>query len=887
MTRTPSFTPGQPSGGYMYRERPDGMWQRTDEYGRDYGTVPSPPSSTAQQSLIPLPTKPQPRPGYQKPPEAENIPEVTFSETHPLESGSRDVIPQPDWKVSQKSESGKIQAYIDSEGVTHYTPEHTMFRVGYRTDKDWRENRRIVEHDASGEERVRFEIGGGNVAGYGVSIEGMSPYVAIDTPKGLMHITKAEHQALLKINDREDAIETLRVLLGLPEDSPMLPADRRLAKAIIKGKLNLDEYVAAGIDDPEIYKSAGFKVTQEDINQSLERISKRNQQEYKPEKAEKVTEPASTKKGRDIPLKKLLKYQEIIPTLPMVSDRVTAAQKYLDPVETSLFESYLIKLGAPAPLIAGLGITAATPIPYDEAALILIIFAAIGATKAINYLKGNTKKGINTSDVKIAAVSGDNQAIWVDQSDLLPYGIIPNTIKRQPETGTKIIPPIIPYTGNEQIIPPKYKLDIPGFKGEQPKALVMITPSYPRRALSNILWAAATVEATKINLGITIQETGKFLPTVQAEKVKSLTVSGEYDRALKILRDASEGKGLPPGVKISAMSRELALARRVYEDYHDAHQEYLAKLAIYLAAKKSFINSTNPQPIKGSLSGESASVLAGLTLKNGVNNKTKSNRMSLDEVLENDTVVSTIIDKSLKKYTELFQRAFHQGKTASQAQTEAMTALRQSIQTQVKKASKTATKTAVKTATKTMTREAIRQAIQTATMTAEMTRTAERTMTAEQTAEDDLTKTKLKYLTKGGGDSVKRRIIAESGGAIAWRMGKIGGKDRWDTVINPYKSNAQYLMVLGKPPAGATILKRGPGSAYATAQMLRGAPPKGPVKIDSGFMDINIKPHGRTIDAEFTPDPDDRTRGDITIGHVTPRIMPRSPRITPKTPRLR
>ena len=142
-------------------------------------------------------------------------------------------------------------------------------------------------------------------------------------------------------------------------------------------------------------------------------------------------------------------------------------------------------------------------------------------------------------------------------------------------------------------------------------------------------------------------------------------------------------------------------------------------------------------------------------------------------------------------------------------------------------------------------------------------------------------------LPGGKSDGEKRRIIAESNGALAWRMGQIGGKDRWDTVINPYQSNAQYLMVLGSPPKGATIIKRGEGSARATAQMLRGQPPKKSFMVDSGFTDINVKPSGRKIDVTFTPDPDDRTRGDITIGNVTPRISPRTPRITPKQPRLR
>lgn len=120
-------------------------------------------------------------------------------------------------------------------------------------------------------------------------------------------------------------------------------------------------------------------------------------------------------------------------------------------------------------------------------------------------------------------------------------------------------------------------------------------------------------------------------------------------------------------------------------------------------------------------------------------------------------------------------------------------------------------------------------------------------------------------------DREKRRVIAESGGAIAWKQGTVtkqggGRQDRWDAIVNPYSSNEQYIMVLGKPPRGATIVKRGPRSAYATAQMLYGQPPKRQIRVDSGLEDVTVTAEGRKINVRFTPDPHGKTTGDITIG---------------------
>jgi len=113
--------------------------------------------------------------------------------------------------------------------------------------------------------------------------------------------------------------------------------------------------------------------------------------------------------------------------------------------------------------------------------------------------------------------------------------------------------------------------------------------------------------------------------------------------------------------------------------------------------------------------------------------------------------------------------------------------------------------------------------------------------------------------------------------------------------MHPYKSESDYVTVIGRKPPNSTIVK-GPGSAYQTVKLIYGKPPAKRVTGDIGFFDFAITPTGeRTIGLGFTPDPKMQTTGDITIGRRTPPITERpiglgrgkSPRITPPIPRLR
>lgn len=263
----------------------------------------------------------------------------------------------------------------------------------------------------------------------------------------------------------------------------------------------------------------------------------------------------------------------------------------------------------------------------------------------------------------------------------------------------------------------------------------------------------------------------------------------------------------------------------------------------------------------------------------------------------------------LKTETKTQTRTQLQTQLRAQLQTALMVATQLKTQVKTKTQTKLATQlqTQLKTATQTKAATQTRTALRTALKTATKLQTQLKTEIGLKTALKPVTKIPTKPVTKkpppkrirlpGGskGEKNKRQSILAAGGAIAWRMGKVGGTDRWDTIINPYADNSDYLMVLGEPPEGATIVSRGVGSAYRTAQVTKGQAPKRAVLVDSGFIDVNIKPEGRKqIAVAFTPDPQGLTKGDITIGggnraiinRIPPRISSKRLRITPKRPRI-
>lgn len=100
------------------------------------------------------------------------------------------------------------------------------------------------------------------------------------------------------------------------------------------------------------------------------------------------------------------------------------------------------------------------------------------------------------------------------------------------------------------------------------------------------------------------------------------------------------------------------------------------------------------------------------------------------------------------------------------------------------------------------------------------------------------------------GDKGKRKFVDDKPGIVAYRRGALKGKSRWLVFYHPYGEDDR-LELYGAAPAGA-ITFTGKGSAKKTATVLRGEPPKKPIRVDTGAVDDIIR----------------STDGRITIEHV-------------------
>jgi len=115
-------------------------------------------------------------------------------------------------------------------------------------------------------------------------------------------------------------------------------------------------------------------------------------------------------------------------------------------------------------------------------------------------------------------------------------------------------------------------------------------------------------------------------------------------------------------------------------------------------------------------------------------------------------------------------------------------------------------------------------------------------------------------------DRDKRRLISKSKGAITFKMGQVGKRDVWYTYMSPYEKPEDKLIVVGRSPVGALVV-RGPGSAIRTAQLLYGKTIRRKIMDDVGFMDAIMEPISdkKGIKLSFKPDPLGKTTGDFGI----------------------
>lgn len=472
-------------------------------------------------------------------------------------------------------------------------------------------------------------------------------------------------------------------------------------------------------------------------------------------------------------------------------------------------------------------------------------------SEAADYAKKMQGYYIKLQDVIMVDNKG-NAASVIDIDPSLQHGeiLVPPTIQLKP--GEELKPPRLEIKEHGTTLTPPQVLRVQeAIKQYRPEVVFLPTPVIKPEDITKqragVMRAEAAVREAERNV--------RALPQTKTIPVDWNKILEEEQQKA---RDAAWAKVVE---SLNAAVSQEQITPEVSRNYKDAYAEYLRKKALLDAAKKSFIKSLNPTPIKGNVN---ASVLDAYS------------KYLFDTEGRITTSKSSLIqmanDVALNTYTD----ALAQGDSSTQAKQQASTAVKNALATAVSEDVLTETQAQA------LTRTAVNTAVDTASRT--MPTTAEAARTAEATE----TLTKPIVMPKpSGGDKEDRKKIKESDGAIAWRQGEVNGKDVWHVIMYPYKTIADHVTVIGKKPSNTTLIK-GPGSAYQTVKLRYGKAPSRRVTGDIGIFDFYIEPKGeRSIGIGFKTDTKLQTRGDITIGTPRPRISGRMTRISPRMPKLR
>lgn len=205
----------------------------------------------------------------------------TNIQTGQLPSGARNMNQIPEGaRVAERNAKGQVTVY-QYGNTRYYTPESTMFKMGYRTDKQW--------------------IEGGGRAGTGQvpgGIAGMSPYVPVVTGQGVMHITREEYNKLMQIGDTDERRAELRNLLGVKDSTRILSRDAELSDyRTDDGSIDLVQAVADGIIDPRDYAAAGITLNTREIQLTMQKVGEAKYQERRYNEALDVLKPYIDKDG--------------------------------------------------------------------------------------------------------------------------------------------------------------------------------------------------------------------------------------------------------------------------------------------------------------------------------------------------------------------------------------------------------------------------------------------------------------------------------------------------------------------------------------------------------------------------------------------------------------
>ena len=112
------------------------------------------------------------------------------------------------WTVAERDAQGDISVYVDAEGIRHYTPEHTMWHMGYETLEEYKRYPGMVM--ATGKKAEGYGLGrvpythdpetGAEIA--------YAPHVAVKTWDGRdIHLTRKEYDQIARLGGQQQFME--------------------------------------------------------------------------------------------------------------------------------------------------------------------------------------------------------------------------------------------------------------------------------------------------------------------------------------------------------------------------------------------------------------------------------------------------------------------------------------------------------------------------------------------------------------------------------------------------------------------------------------------------------------------------------------------------------
>lgn len=814
----------------------------------DYPVEPEPPPVDRDE--------PTPEPNAPAPPSPEKKVERAFTVKNDWvekEWGWKEQAgSNPDPALVDKSKPSVYQAkheWIDASGKVsrgdpppgavlneYYAPGTAMWNLGYKSLADYYESGAAVseEHPAN-----------------------FAPYVNVDTPDGQRHITRQESNNLSKITNQAEQTKALikmveldnkYVVLGdsslMTKDdfNSLLPQERedvlqRGYKAIgdiqarqksdikaiapykVPGSTNdyyISDAIKGGVDERVLIRTFGLSA----VNNARDKMDESSKAKVEAE----VTDELVTRSGEHVDLAKIALAQEKSrKDIPFSTERVTRQIDYRVPKDTLTEE--LEKSGIDpriAGILAGVQVGAsATPIPHDDLIWLAAALAVVGTAKAVQLIRQwkDSQGSIAVVDAK------GNVAVYNSRGAQRSAGesVIPLEPPTVTPKGTQIIPPAVAKSGTSMNPP---RIISHGTTMVPPRTVTAITflpgPTMQQRdAADSIITAqaAATMAASKVKSAVSTLpiDYNKIL-----DDINKARTAEDTQKAFDTINSAIET--YRPKVKPDEYRR----ARSAYDDY-------LRKMAILADAKRQWIASIDPKPIKGKMNDKLLMSLAILRFNQIMNISGAKVRTNFDESLQAATM--PIIRQAEKTAQKRLAQMKNQELTDAQIQSVLDQAIKESTQRAIRQAEK------AQTLTRTQTRTATRQAVRTGEATRTATRSAESTQTATKALTTELTSKlpKFKLPGKGASDKEKRDYLKQTKNAYAIRMGQLGKdkKDVWWTYI---PGNPTPVVVVGRPPKGVNIFARGEGSGYRTAQPIAGRGLERPETRDIGFSRLNFFP---------------------------------------------